>query len=88
MSTYNVNVINFEMSKMKLVSYRNKAGLSREKAAQKLGVSLSTVARWEKGISSIPGYAISKIQSVYSLSQQEVIELLSEIETKQNKEGA
>jgi len=60
---------------MDLILARRKAKLSREKAAVGLGISFSTLVRWEKGISRMPADILPKLKEAYSLSESEIIEL-------------
>ncbi|WP_346921945.1 helix-turn-helix domain-containing protein [Glutamicibacter creatinolyticus] len=45
-----------------VVRAREEIGLSQQQLAQRLGVSVRTISRWETGTGSIPDDALSRIQ--------------------------
>ena len=63
---------------MTLVTIRRDAGYSRQKAASKLDISLSTLQRWEKGISSVPASAIPKLAKLYKRSERDILALVTQ----------
>lgn len=55
---------------------RLKAGFSVDEAARKIGVGVSTVEDWERGLSFPSELSAQRISSVYKVSQQEWLEAL------------
>lgn len=47
---------------MNIKKIRDKLGLSQEKLAQKLGVTLGTINRWEKGKSTPSPLALDRLK--------------------------
>lgn len=62
---------------MSIKKYRERTGLSRQVAATQLGISISTLARWEEN-NSFPLAFTSKIQSLYALSDNELLRLIKD----------
>lgn len=60
----------------RLKELRQSKGWSQLKAAYLLGISLSTLIRWE-ATGKFPVTAISKIREVYSLTEAEVMALIT-----------
>ena len=58
---------------MNIKELRTKLKLSQEKLAQKLGVSWTTISRWERGETKPSPMAIKNIQN---LIEQEALEIL------------
>jgi DNA-binding transcriptional regulator YiaG len=51
--------------KMDIKALRLRLGLTQEDVARQLGLALSTVAKWEQGVTSPSGLAYEKIESIF-----------------------
>ena len=56
-----------------LKSFRERASLTQEDAAVKLGIHWSTLHRWERGVSRIPTDIIPKVKVLYNISDAELV---------------
>lgn len=61
------------MAKMTLRAARVNAGLSREKAAYKIGVSMSTIKNWENGTSSPTVDKLPLICNAYGVTYDDIL---------------
>jgi len=59
--------------KRDVVRLRTRLGLSREKFAQKLGVSASAVEKWERGSHKPRGLSLRAIDRLTKLSRRRVV---------------
>ena len=63
---------------------RIRAGFTQESLAREMRVSLSTLAKWERGAHS-PGVSIlPKLQEVLGLSESEVMDIVRNLQTKES----
>ncbi len=56
-----------------VVGLRDRLGLSQEKFAKKLGVSVWTVSNWERGFSKPRGLSLRALEHLAKLSRRRVI---------------
>ena len=66
-----------------LFQARKKTGLSQETVAEKLGISIQTISKWETGESLPDIYQAKKLAKLYKLSLDELIDFnidINEIE--------
>lgn len=55
---------------------RYKAGLTISEASRRIGVSPSTISRWEDGINNPIAFRLPKIAEVYGCDLQELIDIV------------
>jgi len=58
--------------KYDVVSLRTRLGLSQEKFAKKLGVSVSSVGKWERGLYKPRGLSLLALERLAKLSERRV----------------
>lgn len=60
------------MAQMTLKAARVNAGLTQEKAAKEIGISVSTLKNWENGISFPKQPHIMKLCNVYNVNYDDI----------------
>lgn len=65
------------MQKMTLKALRVNSGLSQESAAKKLGVSPSTLSKWENAKSFPDAIEIGRIEEFYNTTYNDIISYLA-----------
>lgn len=68
-------------------SCREKAKLTQESAAEKIGVSVTTIANWESGRNKPEYTTLNKIIETYSISGQDLLYKLSDFSKEENTEN-
>ena len=63
---------------MDLTELRRRRGLSRQIAATEAGISLSTLQRWEKGITSPQVSDINALAKLYNVSADVILSLFAD----------
>ena len=58
--------------KMTLRAARAQAGVTRKKVAERLGVNVGTIWRWERGIMSPPADVAEKICALYGVAFEDI----------------
>ena len=52
-------------------AWRERIGLSLRELAREAGVDRSTLSRWERGLSAIPGWALTRLEEVLQRKEEE-----------------